>query len=289
MRIPTGPAGGGQWLLGGVRRATAYRVGLHARIRHLLTLTWTVPVDALTGLLPDGLDPVVLRADDGERGLLTAEVAALTRIRPAGPVRALAGPAALVGLGATLLSYRLRARFEAVDHELVGGVVLATTATNPAIVTAVNLTGRPARVATGRFDLLGSMLAVDLRAAGGAADLAASADLGASALPAGSSFADAEEALAFAGPDETELVAGPRGVTAIRRRITGTARPVAAEVQTASILDGRWPGLEMLASIGDQARLSAAFHVAEAELIRSAGRLHRPPGAGGPWQSTVVR
>jgi hypothetical protein len=236
---------------------------VEAHFRHSLVLAYALPASALEPLLPPTLEP----DRHGELGFAAAAFVQTERMRPSFlPAR--------FGLDFFLGGYRIFVRVR--GRPSLRGLYILRSDTDRRLLTLLGnlLTSYRYRTVGARCVVDGTTLVVQVRPG---VDVAADLSRRPAPLPAGSPFADVEEARRFAGPlpytfhhePETGRLLGVRGV-----RSAWNPEPVAVEVRK---LDFFSPD-----RFGVAPTLANAFYVAGIDYRWERGQFVEHADAGAP-------
>ncbi|MFK0202819.1 DUF2071 domain-containing protein [Streptomyces lavendulae] len=239
---------------------------------HSLVLTYALPPELLTPLVPPGLALDTYRDANGtEHGFVAAAVVDTRALRPSFL------PAGL-GRDFVLTGYRIFTRFSTPGGRTMRGLrILRSDTDHRMMVLGGNLFSRYnyrlARIGT---RTAGRTLEFKVLSVDGRADLHVRADLAdtPAPLPAGSPFASAKDARRYAGPLPYTFEYEPQTGTVIVVKATRThwePLPVAVEVSTLTFFDhGPFAGTEPV--------LANAFHVGDLDYGWERGYRRAPDG-----------
>ena len=164
-----------------------------AFFRHSLVLTYALPAERLQPLLPPGLE----LDRYGDKGFLAIALVQTEGLRPAFVPRAL-------GQDFFLSGYRVFARFKTSAGRTLRGLRILRSDTDKGLMVGFGnlLTHYNYRKCDATLRAAGGSLEIQVKSAGGEADLDVVADLASrpAPLPPGSPFDDLVEARKFAGP-----------------------------------------------------------------------------------------
>ncbi len=246
---------------------------MRTHFAHSLVLTYALPPELLTPLLPPGLALDTYTDRTGrEHGFVAAALVDARGLRPS------ALPARL-GRDRLLTGYRIFTRFPTPGGRGMRGLkILRSDTDSRAMVLGGNLLSRyHYRLARISSRTVGDTLEFEVVSADGRADLRVRADLGSrpAPLPPGSPFADAKDARRFAGPLPYTFEYEPQTGSVIVVKAARThwdPMPVAVEAPRPTFFDhGPFAGSEPV--------LANAFHVAGVDYGWEAGRRRTEHGA----------
>ncbi|SEM26865.1 DUF2071 domain-containing protein [Streptacidiphilus jiangxiensis] len=247
---------------------------MRTRFAHSLVLTYALPPEVLTALVPPGLSLDTYTDQYGhEHGFVAAAVVDARALRPSFLPAACGGDHVLTG-------YRIFTRFPTPTGRTMRGLRILRSDTDDRLMAlGGNVFSRynyhRARITTGVSD---GDLHFDVRSDDGHADLVVRARIGDGSparLPEGSPFATARDARRFAGPLPYTFEYEPQTDSVIVVKATRTAWdpvPVDVEVSALTFFDhGSFAGA--------RPRLANAFHVADVDYGWEAGRRRTREGA----------